>query len=912
MRHLSPLAALLATSAVIAAPARQAPHADWRTIKTPHYRIHYPPVMAEWAQEVASQVEGIHTQVTAMVGYASPKPVQVVLVDPMQAANGMAMPLLDQPFVVLWRTHPESDDTHAGSMTNWTEDVTVHEFAHIHHMMRPQNRPTFLERISALPLGPITLKAPRWIFEGYATLVEGKLTGSGRPHSATRAVILRQWALQGKLPAYEALDGMEGFLGGNMAYMVGSAYLEWLERQRPQTPDILPRLWKQLASRKRRKFTESFQATFGFHPKDGYDRFKAELTHDALAWEGHLKAAGLREGEAFGRFPGKVEDLALSPNGKKLLARYAHKLSDSGLVVVDLEAKKPEKKDREKREEERDAKDPNEVKDVDPEFPWRKATRLMPINGRLPERALWVDDSTVRFDLKRRDEEGVLTRQPALWRAKQGLDLSPDKAPQAAAEVLRPVHRKGQWLLEFRAQAVPLPGQAIGRAWVDAPRKLIYVGCEMEGTWNLVRVPYLEQDGKLSFGEAQRLTRTASAVWNPAPTPDGKQLYFTRLDARGTEIRVMNLEQAPLPALPATVPNFLTQRAILSPAPEANPLPAPGPVPPSEPYRGLDNQTLRQLVSVTWVPQGFGYQIGIGGSDLLNRFSWMALAGVGNGAGPRGAVLGFSSTTWQWNPSLLAFSALERPSRQRFSPRALDRERRGGELGFVTENKGELPHWLGFFLAGERVQALEEATPLGDPLNRSLVGLRGGGETRWSRGEWGISARLEGNVLQGQNRRGSFSEGWNLQRAGLAVNLGNPAVPVVLKAEGGRIGGKAGEAFHLGGMTSSLIPTSLDLNRIEQAALPAYEAVGNRFARYRTELGVGFRAYVEHTALWNDTAARGPFQKMAGIELDFGPEQLSGADALLGKFHFNLGVHRPLNGLQKDRTVVTFSLVIRP
>jgi hypothetical protein len=912
MRPLSSLAALLATSAVLGAPARQAPHADWRTIRTAHYRIHYPPVLADWAKDVASRVEGIHVQVTALVGYASPRPVQVVLVDPLQEANGMAVPLLDQPFVMLWRTHPQSDDPHAGAMTSWTEDVTVHEFAHIQHLTRPQNRRGMLSRLVGLPLGPLVLKAPRWVSEGYATLVEGKLTGSGRPHSAIRAVILRQWAVQGKLPDYEALSSMDGFLGGNMAYMVGSAYLEWLERQRPETPDILPRLWKQLASRKRRNFAKAFTATFGFDPKDGYDRFRAELSHDALTWEGHLKAAGLQDGTAFARFPGKVEDLSLSPNGKLLLARYTHKPEDSGLVVVDLDAKEPGKTPRKQREEARDATDPNEVKDVAPEFPWRKTTRLMAINGRLPERALWVDDTTIRFELKRRDEEGVLTRQPALWCIGHGPELKPATPPAPAGEVLWPIHRQGQWVLEYRGQTLPLPGQAIGRAWVDARRQLIYAGCELEGTWNLVRVPYQETAGKPAFGESQRLTRTVSAAWNPAPTPDGKQLYFTRLDARGTEIRVLDLVQASIAPLAMDAPGFLTQRAILPPTPEPDPLPAPAPVPASMPYRGVDNQTIRAAASLTWAPQGYSYQIGMGGADLLNRLSWAVLAGVGDGAGPRGALVGISSTAWRWNPSFLAFSALERPSRQRFSPRNPDQERRGAELALVLEDKGELPYWIGVVAAGERVQKLQEDQPLGDAVTRLLGGLRLGLRQRFSRGAWGFSTRWDGDLISGQNGHASKDESWTLQRGALALQLLNPLVPVVLKTEGGRLSGDPMETFQLGGINTCLIPSSLDLNRVAQPALPAYEAIGNRFVRYRAEVGGIARAYVEHTVLWNAGSARGPFQKVAGMELDFGPEQMSGATALLGKLHVSVGVHRPLNGLQKNRTVFTLSAVIRP
>lgn len=904
---------LLAAAPAHPAPkaARQAPHAEWQTFRTKHYRIHCPPGLMDWGREIASRIEGFHDAITPLVGYASPRPVQILLLDPRQEANGMAVPILDQPFVRLWATLPESDDTHAGSMTSWTEDVTVHELTHIHHLMRPQNHPSAWERLMGVPVGPLPQKAPRWVMEGYATLVEGKLTGSGRPHSSTRAAILRQWALQGKLPEYGALDAGGGFLGGNMAYMVGSAYLEWLERQRPQTPDVLVRLWKQIASRKRRDFPAAFRASFGFDPKDGYDRFRAELNHDALAWERALKAEGLREGEAFARFPGKVGDLSVAPGGKKLLARCANKLSDSGLVVWDLEAKAPEKSAQQKAEEARDARDPNEVPDVDPEFPKRKAVRLPAWKGRIPERPLWVDDRSIRFELKRADEEGVLTRQPALWRSGQGVDLHPGPIP-VAAEVLYPVHRAGAWELSFKGRKLPLPGQAIGRAWVDAPHGLIYAGCELDGTWNLVRVPFQMKEGQPEFGEAERLTRTASAVWNPAPSPDGKRLYFTRLDARGTEIRVMALDGKPLAAGKAPAPEFLTQRTVLPPPLDPNPLPGPVASPPAEPYRALDNQWIRSMAGFSFLPQGSAYQFGVGGNDLLNRFSWMALAGFGDGAGPRGGMLGFSSTAWRWNPSLMAFSALERPSRQRFSPRAEDRERRGFEFSVIREDKGELPWWVAGVLADERVQRLQEQDPLGEATNRRVAALRGGAVHRFGWGEWGLSTRLDGSLLAGRNRQAGTNEGWDLERGSLSFSFRNPAAPLVARAEAGRIGGRAGEQFHLGGLTGSLVPPTLDLNRVEQLALPTYEASGDRFLRYRGELGAGLRAYLEHTALWSATGARGPFQKVVGLEFAAGPEMIQGAESVLGKFQLNLGVHRPLNGLQKDRTVVTFALVIRP
>ena len=52
-----------------------------------------------------------------------------------------------------------------------------------------RNRPGWVERVLPLPIGPVFWNSPRWVDEGYATLVEGALTGSGRPSSTYRAMV---------------------------------------------------------------------------------------------------------------------------------------------------------------------------------------------------------------------------------------------------------------------------------------------------------------------------------------------------------------------------------------------------------------------------------------------------------------------------------------------------------------------------------------------------------------------------------------------------------------------------------------------------------------------------------------------------------------------------------------------------
>jgi hypothetical protein len=792
---------------------------------------------------VAGRVEGVHAQYLALIGFAYDKPIDILILDPVMEANGMAFPLFQRPHVVLWKTEPEPDSV-IGHHHGWAELLVTHELGHMHHLLRPARKPNLWQRWTAV-LGPVTEKSPRWVIEGYATLIEGKLTGSGRPHSAIRASVLRQWALEGKLPSYEALSGMGGFLGGSMAYLGGSAYLAWLEAQSGDAK-ILQALWTRLAGK--RDFEAAFLATFGFGPKDGYQRFCAELTHTALELERRAKAEGLREGEIFTQLKGWATDLALSPDGSKLLARVLDP-KKPGLYVWDLKATpKPAKRD------------PDEPADHAALTPVQAPTRrLGRIHGALPWKPVWMAADAVGFHLRLPDAEGVLKPHSRQWTFGQGL----------------------------RSVSLPVkPAATEGLTWK-----------EVDGVWNLV-----DREGR-------PLTRTLAAAWNPVATPDGQWIYYTQLSASGLQIRKLDATQPPLEAKPLPQdPAALVKDQVFPKADEPSPLPAPVPVEP-HPYRVGESHDVFSVVGYSATPSGFSAQIGGGGNDLLHRLNWQVLAGLGDGAGPRGGMVGAAWRGWRWAPSLQAFSSLERPSSQRFAPVVgFDRERRGLELAFELEDLGRPRSRFRPMAAFERVTLTDGAT-----VSRSLLGAEAGLGSFWSHDDQGLRAALAAREQQGR----TAGETWNLTRVALTLGWINPWAPLTVRAETGRMGGDPTglDRFHLGGVATSLLPTSFDGNRVVQAALPAYTATGNRLQRLRGDLGFGLlQAYVEHTAVWQDTAPRPAAHRVVGLELDSRNLglPLDALRRLVGNLSFTLGLHRPLDGIMKDRTVGTFSVLVRP
>ena len=845
-RSLALLPALLVTPTLVSAPRTQAPDAAWITFTTPHYRIHCPAAFEGFGREVAGRVEGIHAQYLGHVGYVyekPDKPIDILILDPVLEANGMALPFLHRPHVVLWKTEPEPDSV-IGHHHGWAELLLTHELGHMHHLMRPARKSNLWRRWTEV-IGPLPEKTPRWVIEGYATLIEGKLTGSGRPHSAIRAAVLRQWALEGKLPAYEAMSGMDGFLGGALAYLGGSAYLEWLETKTGD-PKIFQTLWARLAGK--RDFAAAFLATFGFGPKDGYQRFCAELTHTALELERRMKAEGLREGELVTQLKGWATDLAVSPDGTKLLARVLDP-KKPGLYVWDLKATPKAAK-----------KEPDEPDDhpvVAPTLP--PTRRLGRVDGALPWKPVWTAPDTVAFHLRLPDDEGVLQAQPRRWTFGHGV----------------------------KAGTVPAkPTITDGPSWQ-----------EVDGIWNLVDP------------QGQPLTRTLAAAWNPAATPDGRWIYYTQLSATGLQIRRLDTTQPPLVAKPLPRdPSPLVQDQVLPKADEPSPLPAPVPVE-AHPYRLGETQSVFSVVGYSTTPSGVSAQLGAGGNDLLHRLNWLVLAGLGDGAGPRGGTAGLAWRGWRWAPSLQIFSLLERPSSQRFAPLpGFDRERRGAELALERDDLGRPKTHL------RPMVAFEQVTPVGAPaISRSLWGLEAGLGSLWGRNEQGLRVSLAAWGQQGRTDHQS----WNLARFTLTVGWLNPWTPITVRMEEGRVGGDPNQLdrFHLGGVPTSLLPTSLDGNRVAQPALPAYTSVGNRLQRLRGDLGLAiFQLYVEHTTVWQEAASKPSAQRVVGLELDSKnlALPLDVLRRLTGNLSFTLGLHRPLDGPMKDRTVGTLSVIVRP
>jgi hypothetical protein len=589
--------------------AAQGPSAEWRTLETPHFRVHYPASSEGWTRRAAARLEAIRERVIAEVGYAPPEVVEVVVSDPAADSNGEAFAILGWPRLTLW-TSPPGPESELGHYSDWSDLLIIHEETHLVHLLRPSRNPLRQRLSRAVPVGPIPLAAPRWVLEGYATVVEGRLTGTGRPNSDLRAAILRRWAEAGRLPTYAHLaSDPSSWHGMSMAYLLGSAYLEWLEER--AGPGSLRKLWARMTARTPRGFDDAFRGVFGDNPADLYDRFRAELTWRALDAEHHTE---IQEGVLWQDLSWNTGAPAVSPDGQQLVIELSSRHEPSRLVIWSTAPDTEAAKKRDEAIRKMLARDPQDVVPVLAKPLARKPLHTLESHDGIEATApRWMADGQsvlcVRFEP---DPHGFLhpdlfrwtPRSGRLDRLTQQADLrDPDPSPLAADPDWAVAVRKRDGAsavvrIDLKTgQETFLSGPSLEEVY-DRPRiapdgRRIAYARHVEGkvgAWQLViqdldstaatalapppggtvSAPAWSADGRTLYAvvgqggfidlwafsvddpsrQPVRLTRTLGAALAPAPAPDGKGIFFLSLENDGPDLRRLDLTPDPSPIAP--------------------------------------------------------------------------------------------------------------------------------------------------------------------------------------------------------------------------------------------------------------------------------------------------------------------------------------------------------------------------
>ncbi len=196
------LAALTLTVILVLLPrialAQVDPRGAVRTIRTEHFRVHFPVALDSLARRAALHAESAYSQFAGEL--ATPQgPIDLLLIDNVDASNGFAQVFPTNRIVIY--AVPPITSRELRFHDDWLRLVITHELAHTFHLDRARG----LWRVGRVLFGrnPVLFPnafTPSWVKEGLAVHYESKFTGSGRAVSTEFPLLARAAARDAAIP----------------------------------------------------------------------------------------------------------------------------------------------------------------------------------------------------------------------------------------------------------------------------------------------------------------------------------------------------------------------------------------------------------------------------------------------------------------------------------------------------------------------------------------------------------------------------------------------------------------------------------------------------------------------------------------------------------------------------------------
>jgi Tol biopolymer transport system component len=201
----------------------------WRTIETPHFRIHYHQPLALLARRTAAVAERAHTTLATVLGFEPTGRVELVLTDESDSANGSATAL---PYDTI-RLYAEAPDdlSPLADYDDWITMLATHEHTHILHL----DQATGIASVINAVLGKVYMPnhvSPRWFLEGLAVWAETQFTSGGRLRSTQWDMYLRMDALEDRFWSLDQVTNQaDRWPHGNAQYLYGSFFVDFIAQR---------------------------------------------------------------------------------------------------------------------------------------------------------------------------------------------------------------------------------------------------------------------------------------------------------------------------------------------------------------------------------------------------------------------------------------------------------------------------------------------------------------------------------------------------------------------------------------------------------------------------------------------------------------------------------------------------------
>ncbi|HKW42312.1 MAG TPA: hypothetical protein VJN39_13760 [Gemmatimonadales bacterium] len=170
------------------AAAQADPSGSWRTLHTPHFRIHFRPAYRETALLEAREAERSYALLRTEL-HPPRGVVDLTLADDIDAANGFTTVFPTGRITI--NAVPPSGDHGLLLFDDWLRLVTTHELTHVFHLDRATGLWGGLQRVFGRAPGLFPNEyQPSWVIEGLATYYESKFTNGGRVRGSFHTQLL--------------------------------------------------------------------------------------------------------------------------------------------------------------------------------------------------------------------------------------------------------------------------------------------------------------------------------------------------------------------------------------------------------------------------------------------------------------------------------------------------------------------------------------------------------------------------------------------------------------------------------------------------------------------------------------------------------------------------------------------------
>ena len=609
---------------------------QWRTLRTPHFHIHFHTGLDALAARTADIAERAHERLSVTLQWSPALPTDVVLTDEVDFANGFTTPVPGN-HIELWVTPPSDGLDEFGA---WLEALITHEYVHVLHLDAVDSIPATWRKIFGRhPLLFPGLFQPDWIIEGYATYLEGDVeAGSGRGQSSYFDMLMRMEVAGGVKPLSQVNLPISTWPAGATRYLYGVEFMKfiaarygedalrhWINRYRGY---LIP---FKINANSRRVFKKTLTQLWGEFTQHLRQRYQSQIAS--------VESSGLRVGQA------------LSFSGYASGQTWAN--AEGTIYYVRADGRTPQALMRLRP----GASQPELLAEVN----MGARFDVHPRGGILIAQSDYVGNARIHFDLYRMSAEGqklqrlthgarfrhaiwssegdeiyavrqagghsslhVLdtngVEQTELWRGTEDEVLSTIAAnPRGDRLVTVKWQREVGWqLAEFDLaqrtwRVYPQPNVTPVDARYALEGESILFSADFDGVFNVWRL-------NTASGERQRLTRVIGGAFAPSVDAGGN-LYYTGYQSHGFDVfRVEAAALLALPTEPMRVASSAPLAVVRNTVPTSN-------------YTVTDYTPATGLAPVWWSPLwAFAedlYLVGAttGGADPLRRHVYGLTAG---------------------------------------------------------------------------------------------------------------------------------------------------------------------------------------------------------------------------------------------------------------------------------------------